>query len=137
MINNLQSMFKDNCGFGLIANIKNRASHKNLQDAITALERMMHRGAVAADGKTGDGSGLLLSMPHDFMNKIAKKNSIELPSQYSVAMLFFKDESQIDKFSEICENNDLKMILQRDVPIDINALGEEAKKVCLKLDKFL
>ena len=133
MINNLQSMFKDNCGFGLIANIKNRASHKNLQDAITALERMMHRGAVAADGKTGDGSGLLLSMPHDFMNKIAKKNSIELPSQYSVAMLFFKDESQIDKFSEICENNDLKMILQRDVPIDINALGEEAKKSLPKI----
>jgi len=133
VINNLQSMFKDNCGFGLIANIKNRASHKNLQDAITALERMMHRGAVAADGKTGDGSGLLLSMPHDFMNKIAKKNSIELPGQYSVAMLFFKDESQIDKFSEICENNDLKMILQRDVPIDINALGEEAKKSLPKI----
>ena len=44
--------FKDNCGFGLVANIKNRASHKTLEDAITALERMMHRGAVAVDGKT-------------------------------------------------------------------------------------
>jgi len=43
--------FKDNCGFGLVANIKNKASHKVLDDAITALERMMHRGAVAADGK--------------------------------------------------------------------------------------
>ena len=51
--------FKDNCGFGLIANIKNRASHKVLNDAIIALERMMHRGAVAADANTADGSGLL------------------------------------------------------------------------------
>ena len=50
--------FKDNCGFGLVADMKNRPSHKNLEDAITSLERMMHRGAVAADGKTGDGSGL-------------------------------------------------------------------------------
>ena len=61
--------FKDNCGFGLVANIKNRASHKVLNDAVTALERMMHRGAVAADGKTGDGSGLLLSMPDEFIRK--------------------------------------------------------------------
>ena len=59
--------FKDNCGFGLVANIKNKASRKVLDDAVTALERMMHRGAVAADGKTGDGSGLLLSMPEEFM----------------------------------------------------------------------
>ena len=43
--------FKDNCGFGLVANINNKSSHKVLDDAVTALERMMHRGAVAADGK--------------------------------------------------------------------------------------
>ena len=62
--------FKDNCGFGLVANIKNKASRKVLDDAVTALERMMHRGAVAADGKTGDGSGLLLSMPEEFIRKV-------------------------------------------------------------------
>jgi len=44
--------FKDNCGFGLIANIKNTPTHENVEDAITALERMMHRGAIAADGKS-------------------------------------------------------------------------------------
>ena len=69
----LLTSFKDNCGFGLVADMKNRPSHKNLEDAITSLERMMHRGAVAADGKTGDGSGLLLSMPDFFMRKIAKE----------------------------------------------------------------
>ena len=71
--------FKDNCGFGLVANIKNRASHENLERAITALERMMHRGAVAADGKTGDGSGLLLSMPHEFMRDTAHEMPLLRP----------------------------------------------------------
>jgi glutamate synthase (NADPH/NADH) large chain len=122
----LQSMFKDNCGFGLIANIKNRASHKNLEDAITALERMMHRGAVAADGKTGDGSGLLLSMPHEFMEKVTSKAGIDIPNQYAVAMVFTKEAERVEKFAEICERNDLKMILERDVPVDQTALGEQA-----------
>ena len=72
MINRLTS-FKDNCGFGLVASINNTPSHTYLENAITALERMMHRGAVAADGKTGDGSGLLMSMPTKFMAKKQKK----------------------------------------------------------------
>lgn len=65
----LLTSFKDNCGFGLLASIDNKPTHKNLEDAITALSRMMHRGAIAADGKTGDGSGLLLSMPKSFFER--------------------------------------------------------------------
>ena len=118
--------FKDNCGFGLIANIKNRASHENLEKAITALERMMHRGAVAADGKTGDGSGLLLSMPHEFMRETAHEMGVELPEQYAVATVFTKDLSQLDAIEQVCLNNDLKVVLRRDVPIDTNALGDQA-----------
>ncbi len=117
---------KDNCGFGLVANIKNRASHENLEKAITALERMMHRGAVAADGKTGDGSGLLLSMPHEFMLETAKELGVELPDQYAVAVVFTKDRSQIEAIEQVCENNDLKIVLVRDVPVDTNALGDQA-----------
>jgi len=86
--------FKDNCGFGLIANIKNRASHETLENAITALERMMHRGAVAADGKTGDGSGLLLSMPTEFMRHVTKAAGVELPEQFAVATIFTKDKKK-------------------------------------------
>jgi len=58
----LYTSYKDNCGFGLIASIDNRESHQNVKDALKALSRMMHRGAIAADGKSGDGSGLLFSM---------------------------------------------------------------------------
>jgi len=118
--------FKDNCGFGLIANIKNKASHKVLDDAVTALERMMHRGAIAADGKTGDGSGLLLSMPEDFVRAEALKQGVELSKQFAVACVFTKDKKHLDVLEEVCLGNDLKVVLRRDVPIDINALGDQA-----------
>ena len=122
----LLTSFKDNCGFGLVADMKSRPSHKNLEDAITSLERMMHRGAVAADGKTGDGSGLLLSMPDSFMRKIATQKGVDLPEIYAVAMIFTRDLAEIDIFKEYCENNDLKVLLTRTVPVDIDALGQQA-----------
>ena len=118
--------FKDNCGFGLVANIKNKASRKVLDDAVTALERMMHRGAVAADGKTGDGSGLLLSMPEEFIRKEAELNGIELSKQFAVASVFTKDRKHLKILEDICTNNDLKVVFTRDVPVDINALGDQA-----------
>ncbi|MDD2779979.1 glutamate synthase large subunit [Sulfuricurvum sp.] len=118
--------FKDNCGFGLIANIKNRPSHENLENAITALERMMHRGAVAADGKTGDGSGLLLSLPHEFMRATAAELGVELPKHYAVAVVFTRNASNLEHFEKICHENDLKVVLDRVVPVDTNALGEQA-----------
>ncbi|XOB61364.1 glutamate synthase large subunit [Campylobacterota bacterium DY0563] len=122
----LLTSFKDNCGFGLVADLKNRPSHKNLEDAITSLERMMHRGAVAADGKTGDGSGLLLSMPDKFMRKIASESGIDLPERYAVAMIFTRDLDDIETFKLQCEENDLKVLLTREVPVDTDALGKQA-----------
>ncbi|UFS63618.1 glutamate synthase large subunit [Sulfurimonas sp. HSL-3221] len=118
--------FKDNCGFGLIANIDNRASHETLERAITALERMMHRGAIAADGKTGDGSGLLLSMPTAFMRKIAQAEGVELPEMYAVATVFTRVKKHLEVLSDTCTQNDLKVILKREVPVDDNALGQQA-----------
>ncbi|MDP2076680.1 MAG: glutamate synthase large subunit [Sulfuricurvum sp.] len=118
--------FKDNCGFGLIANIKNRPSHETLENAITALERMMHRGAVAADGKTGDGSGLLLSIPQDFMRACAVDHGIELPEMYAISVVFTRNPVQLEELERICANNDLKVVLDRIVPVDTNALGEQA-----------
>lgn len=110
----------------MIANIKNRPSHENLENAITALERMMHRGAVAADGKTGDGSGLLLSLPHEFMRTCASEAGVELPEMYAVAVVFTRDASTLARFEQICVANDLKVVLNRRVPVDTNALGEQA-----------
>lgn len=122
----LLTNFKDNCGFGLIANINNTPTHENVEDSICALERMMHRGAVAADGKSGDGSGLLFSLPAEFMKKEARKLGVDLPKQFAVAMVFLQEDRQKRVFEEICEKNDLRVLLYRDVPINIKALGKQA-----------
>ncbi|HHS93444.1 MAG TPA: glutamate synthase large subunit, partial [Campylobacterales bacterium] len=122
----LFTSFKDNCGFGLLASIDNTPTHKNLEDAVTSLSRMMHRGAITADGKTGDGSGLLLSIPRSFFRKEAAKEGIDIPDKYAVAMVFSNQQSDFDVIKETCENNDLKVIYVRDVPVDTNALGEQA-----------
>ncbi|MRI83602.1 MAG: glutamate synthase large subunit [Nitratiruptor sp.] len=125
--------YRDNCGFGLLASIDNKASHKNVEDAIRALERMMHRGAIAADGKSGDGSGLLFSMPHKFFKKISRQEGFTLPMEYGVAMVFYQEEEHLEIFSEICARNDLKVIHIRQVPINTEALGQQAKETLPKI----
>ncbi len=122
----LFTSFKDNCGFGLLCSIDNTPTHQNLEDAVTSLSRMMHRGAIAADGKTGDGSGLLLSLPKSFFEIEAGKAGIELPENYAVAMVFSRKESDFKVIERICANNDLKIVYERTVPVDTNALGEQA-----------
>ncbi len=133
MIMDRLKSFKDNCGFGLLASINNTPSHQNAQDAITSLERMMHRGAVAADGKSGDGAGLLFSMPDKFMRKVAKKKGVELPNQYAVGVLFLSSKEQQERISEICEANDLRVLLYRKVPINKSVLGKQALSTLPKI----
>ncbi len=122
----LFTSFKDNCGFGLLASIDNTPSRKNLEDAVTALSRMIHRGAIAADGKTGDGSGLLMSIPHAFFARTLAQEGIDLPGTYAVAVLFSTNEHDLTVFREICEKNDLHLFHTRTVPVDTNALGQQA-----------
>ena len=118
--------FRDNCGFGLLASIDNTPSHKNVEDAITALERMMHRGAIAADGKSGDGSGLLFGMPDKFLRKVASKEGVDLPNLYGIGVIFTKDDTLLNIVEEKLEKNDLKVVLKREVPVNTSALGELA-----------
>ena len=85
---------KDSCGFGLIANIEGRASHKLVRNAITGLARMQHRGAILADGKTGDGCGISLQMPQQFFQTISKEMGLPLPEHFAVGMVFFPQYKQ-------------------------------------------
>jgi len=80
---------RDNCGFGLIAHMSGEASHHLLETAIEALTCMTHRGGIAADGKTGDGCGLLIKKPDAFLREVANEQfGKSLADQYAVAMLF-------------------------------------------------
>ncbi|EMV9316171.1 glutamate synthase large subunit [Vibrio vulnificus] len=86
------SLEKDNCGFGLIAHMEGEPSHKLVRTAISALDRMTHRGGIAADGKTGDGCGLLLQKPDSYLRLIAKEKGFNLAKQYAIGMIFFSQD---------------------------------------------
>jgi glutamate synthase (NADPH/NADH) large chain len=77
---------KDSCGFGLIANIDDKPSHWLVKTSIEALARLTHRGAVAADGKSGDGCGLLLKKPDTFLRTKAQELGIHCGRRYAVVL---------------------------------------------------
>ena len=88
--------FKDNCGFGLIAQMQGNASHHLVKTAIHSLSCMTHRGGIAADGKTGDGCGLLLSMPKAFFRAEAKRLSdITLSEIFAVGSVFLSHDATL------------------------------------------
>ena len=129
---------KDNCGFGLIAQINGQASHKLIRNAITGLDRMQHRGGIASDGKTGDGCGLLLQKPDSFFRAIATENGWHLGKNYAVGMMFLNaDEvlaSQARKvINEELEKETLTLVGWRVVPTEPSMLGPIALK---QLPKF-
>ncbi|ATC98399.1 glutamate synthase large subunit [Pseudoalteromonas spongiae] len=119
---------KDNCGFGLIAHIEGQPSHKLVRTAITGLDRMQHRGGIAADGKTGDGCGLLLQKPDGFFRAVAAENDWHLGKNYAVGMLFLSPDPVIAEhnkqiISEELEKETLKLVGWRDVPVNPASLG--------------
>ena len=92
-----KSLERDNCGFGLIAHIEGEPSHKVVRTAIHALARMQHRGAILADGKTGDGCGLLLQKPDRFFRIVAEERGWRLAKNYAVGMLFLNKDPELAK----------------------------------------
>lgn len=124
--------FKDNCGFGLIAHMQGEPSHQLLQTAIEALTCMTHRGGINADGKTGDGCGLLIQKPDLFLRAVAREAfSVDLPEQYAVGMVFFnqdpvKAEAARENMNREIVAAGLELVGWRKVPIDTSVLGRLA-----------
>ncbi|KOO14705.1 glutamate synthase [Vibrio xuii] len=119
---------KDNCGFGLIAHMEGEPSHKLVRTAISALDRMTHRGGIAADGKTGDGCGLLLQKPDSYLRLIAEENGFNLGKQYAVGMIFFnqdpaKAQSAKDVINQELAQETLTVSGWREVPTNSAVLG--------------
>ena len=78
---------RDSCGFGLIASLDDAPSHWLVQTAMASLARLTHRGAIAADGKTGDGCGLLLKSPTKFLRAVAAEADIELAPLFASGLV--------------------------------------------------
>ena len=124
--------FRDNCGFGMIAHQQGVPSHKLLQTAIESLTCMTHRGGIAADGKTGDGCGLLLQMPTQFMRAVAREIlGRELSSTFAVGMVFMSRATEAqDKvrlaFETAAEEFGCTVATWREVPTQPDVCGEIA-----------
>ncbi len=132
---------KDSCGFGLIAQMDNKPSHWLVQTSINALARLTHRGAVAADGKSGDGCGLLMRKPEAFLRRVAAEAGIKLGAHYGVGMVFLNrntvlaDAARADLRAEL-EKEGLTVAGWRVVPIDPDACGGEARKTLPHIEQL-
>src|ERR1700685_820460 len=79
---------RDSCGFGLIASLDDQASHWVVETAISSLNRLTHRGAIAADSKTGDGCGLLIKTPTRFLREAAAGAGLTLTFRFAAGLVF-------------------------------------------------
>ncbi len=133
---------KDSCGFGLIAHIHGEASHRLVETACTALDRMTHRGAVAVDGKTGDGCGVLMALPRAFFREVAKEDNIWLGENFAVGLVFLDPDPEIAARSRaIVEKHIIDETLEvagwREVPIDKSVLGQMAEATLPRIEQVL
>lgn len=123
---------RDACGVGFIASCHNLPSHKILEKTFEALDNLAHRGAIDADGKTGDGAGILLSIPKDFFLKKADEAGIDLgEGHFAVAMIFYPPRAQDHKdcqktFHHILKQYGIHILWERDVPVNDSVLGDKA-----------
>ncbi len=123
----------DNCGIGACVNIKGLKSHETVENALKIVENLEHRAGKDAEGKTGDGVGILTQVPHKFFERVTKPLGIELGGEreYGVGMFFFPQEelrrNQAKKMFEIIvEKEGLKFLGWREVPTFPNVLGHKA-----------
>src|SRR3954451_22984513 len=122
---------KDSCGVGFIADIKGRKSHKIVEDALTILLNLEHRGAVGADPRAGDGAGILVQIPHKFFAKKTAELGFTLPApgQYAVGTLFMphdktRQKEITDIYADVIAAEGMRLLGWRDVPTDNSTPGE-------------
>ncbi|MDR0410422.1 MAG: glutamate synthase large subunit [Treponema sp.] len=132
----------DSCGIGFVADIKGKQSHDILRRGLEVLERMEHRGAESADNKTGDGSGVLLQIPHEFCQK--QIENLPNSGDYGTGLAFIYGDAAriIGVIEKTAAETGLSLFACRDVPVNRNALGPIAanaepliKQVFLTLKK--
>ncbi|MCR4560140.1 MAG: glutamate synthase large subunit [Bacteroidales bacterium] len=132
---NIQGLYNpenehDACGVGMVVNIHGNKSHELVDNALKVLENMMHRGAEGSDGKTGDGAGILLQIPHEFI--LLQGIPVPEKGKYGTGLIFLpKDNARqgeiLKIFIEEIEKEGLNLMHLRNVPVNSECLGEGAK----------
>lgn len=131
-----ESFEHDNCGIGAVVNIKGVKTHKTVSDALKIVENLEHRAGKDAEGKTGDGVGIILQISHKFFSKVAKELGVNIGKErdYGIGMFFFPQNELLRKqamkmFEIIVEKEGLEFLAWRDVPINPGILGHKAVDV--------
>ncbi|MEL6384662.1 MAG: glutamate synthase central domain-containing protein, partial [Cyanobacteria bacterium J06626_18] len=124
----------DACGVGFVVQMKGKASHEIVEQALTILTNLNHRGAVGAEPNTGDGAGILMQLPHRFLQKVATAAGFTLPDkgQYGVGMIYGSPDPARRQqgrrlFEEVAAAEGQQVIGWRDVPTDNRSLGMTAQ----------
>ncbi|MBC2581178.1 glutamate synthase large subunit [Clostridium sp. DJ247] len=127
-------MEKDSCGVGFITHINGIKSNSILKQGLQILKNLKHRGAVGADPTTGDGSGIMIQIPHEFFKEETSKIQIDLPEygDYAVGMIFLPREPHTRLFCEgvfekVLKEENQKLLGWREVPVCEKACGESAR----------
>lgn len=130
----------DACGVGFIARINGEKSHEIVEKGVEILRSLEHRGAVGGDQKTGDGAGMLIQLPHRFLEKIT---SFKLPAEgsYGVGMIFLPPEGEkksaaLKMTEEICAAEGWDFLGWREVPVNPDCLGEMARRAMPHIRQF-
>lgn len=124
----------DACGIGFVANIKGKKTNDIVHQALTILTNLDHRGGQGSETNTGDGAGILMQIPHKFLQKETDKKNITLPEpgNYGVGMLFLTPDPEQrrqneKKLEQIVEEEGQTVLGWRTVPVDNTLLGTAAK----------
>jgi glutamate synthase domain-containing protein 2/glutamate synthase domain-containing protein 1/glutamate synthase domain-containing protein 3 len=124
----------DSCGVGFVCDVKGRKSNQIVKQGLEVLRRLSHRGATGADPKTGDGAGILIQMPHDFLFKICRGNEIDLPAEgeYGVGLVFLPQDEKERKFcknvfARIIKDEGQLLLGWRRLPVDNSNIGKTAQ----------
>src|SRR3984893_2355645 len=128
----------DSCGVGFVASVDGRPSHEILQQALTALARLAHRGATAADGKSSDGVGVMTAIPRAVILRDAGV-SLADDQLLGVGMVLVpQEETRVEELLARClASHDLSVIKWRDVPVHIDCLGEIALSTMPRIRQVL
>ncbi len=125
----------DSCGVGFVCNINGRKSNDIVRKGIEVLERLSHRGAVGADPETGDGAGILIQIPHEFLANECAKAGISLPGQghYGTGLVFLPVDDKdkkfcVDTFKKIVGEEAQEYLGWCEVPVDSSVIGKTARK---------
>src|SRR3989338_8715403 len=128
------SFEKDSCGVGFVVDVKGRKSHQIVQQALTVLNNLRHRGACGCEANTGDGAGILLQIPHHFLKDAAAHAGIRLPEagEYGVAMVSLPQDAEeraecTKLFESIVRQEGQSFLGWRTVPVNNTPLGPTAK----------